>query len=101
VQPPRAEHLAAPRRPGDLLCVFYGQGDHAWLPRGQVRPFACAEYGARAARKDAGLQSALAAAWDALGMRRPAADASGARQGPLRVYFGQCRLCVPFEGLPR
>ncbi len=100
MQPARAEHLAAARRPGELLCVFYGQGDYAWLPRSQVRPFACAEYDARAARKDAGLQSALAAAWDALGMGRPAPDASGARQGLLRgVSVSVGTVYAPTMGL--
>ena len=78
VQPPQRDHLAAAHKPGDLLCVFYGQGDYAWLPRHQVRPFACAEYSTRASRKDAGLQKALLAAWDAVGAERPVPDASGA-----------------------
>lgn len=78
VQPPQGELEAALHKPDDVLCVFYGQGDYAWLPPGQVRPFACAEYAARAARKDVGLQKALLAAWDALGMARPAPDAAGA-----------------------
>ena len=77
-QPPQREHLAAAHKPGDLLCVFYGQGDYAWLPRSQVRPFACAKYTTRASRKDAGLQKALLAAWDALGAEWPTPDASGA-----------------------
>ncbi|KAK9822994.1 hypothetical protein WJX81_003865 [Elliptochloris bilobata] len=85
VQPPSREHAAAPHKPGELLCVFYGQGDYAWLPRGQLGPFACAEYASRAARKDVGLQKALLAAWNALGVERPAPDAAGKVQLPFEL----------------